>query len=92
MAAKKQQEQEQKRGKRGLSGDTTVVTLFYDGDKYKDPVFVGINGMNWVIQRGVPVEIPVEVAAVLENQMKQDKSAAQMVTNLKRESATLLGD
>ena len=31
--------------KKGLSGKTTTVNLFYDGDKYKDPLFVGINGM-----------------------------------------------
>lgn len=43
------------------------VKLFKDNDKYKAPVFVGINGKTWYIPRGVEVEVPVEVQYVLEN-------------------------
>lgn len=58
------------------NGDKKVIRLFYDGDKYKDPVFVGINGHTWLIKRGEDVEVPAEVAEVLENQARQDAHAA----------------
>lgn len=68
--------------KEGLSGKTTTVNLFYDGDKYKDPMFVGINGMTWLVKRGEPVEVPVEVAEVINQSLAQDGKAAQMIRSL----------
>ena len=73
----------------GFSGETKKVYLFYDGEKYKDPVFVGINGNTWLIKRGEEVEVPVEVAAVLENQMAQDNSAAQLIRDLSKKAKEL---
>lgn len=68
--------------KKGLSGKTTTVNLFYDGDKYKEPLFVGINGMTWLIKRGEPVEVPVEVAEVINQSLMQDGKTAQMIKEL----------
>lgn len=68
--------------KTGLSGKTTTVNLFYDGDKYKEPLFVGINGMTWLIKRGEPVEVPVEVAEVINQSLMQDGKTAQMIREL----------
>jgi len=68
--------------KKGLSGKTTTVNLFYDGDKYKEPMFVGINGMTWLIKRGEPVEVPVEVAEVINQSIMQDGKTAQMIREL----------
>ena len=69
-----------------LSGKTTVVNLFYDGVRYKDPLFVGINGLNWLIQRGVDVEVPVEVAEVIKNMEAQDKKTSMMIRKLESEA------
>ena len=68
--------------KKGLSGKTTTVNLFYDGDKYKEPMFVGINGMTWLIKRGEPVEVPVEAAEVINQSIMQDGKTAQMIREL----------
>lgn len=68
--------------KTGLSGKTTIINLFYDGDKYKDPLFVGINGMTWLVQRGEPVEVPVEVAEVINQSLAQDGKTAQLIRDL----------
>lgn len=68
--------------KTGLSGKTTTVNLFYDGDKYKEPLFVGINGMTWLVKRGEPVEVPVEVADVINQSLTQDGKTAQMIREL----------
>lgn len=78
--------------KKGLSGKTITINLFYDGDKYKDPVFVGINGMSWLVKRGEPVEVPVEVYDVLMNQMKQDKSAADLMKSLQKDSKEAMAE
>lgn len=68
--------------KKGLSGKTTTVNLFYDGDKYKEPLFVGINGMTWLVKRGELVEVPVEVADVINQSLIQDGKTAQMIREL----------
>ena len=36
--------------------DTEVIRLFKDNQRYKTPVFVGVNGETYLIQRGVDVE------------------------------------
>lgn len=36
----------------------------------KDDVFVGLNGKNYLIKRGVEVEVPVGVAKILERKEK----------------------
>ena len=34
------------------------ITLFYGEGKYSEPLYVGINGKNWLIPRGKEVMIP----------------------------------
>ena len=68
--------------KYGFSGDTTTINLFYDGVKYKDPLFVQINGKSFLIRRGENVEIPVEVAEVIRQSLEQDGHAAQLIRGL----------
>lgn len=55
------------------------VRLFKDGDKYKDDVFVCVNGRSILIQRGKEVEIPRKFALVLEQSMAQDTKTADMI-------------
>lgn len=52
------------------------IELFYDGDKYKDDVTVGVNGKTWLIKRGERVTVPRFVAEVIKNSMEQDKASA----------------
>lgn len=78
--------------KKGLSGKTTIVNLFYDGDKYKDPLFVGINGMTWLVKRGEPVEVPVEVAEVINQSLKQDGKTAQLIRELAGKDKEIAGE
>lgn len=45
-----------------------IVTIHADkGDGGNQPVFVGVNGQPFLIPRGVPCEVPVEVAAALDD-------------------------
>lgn len=49
------------------------IQLFKDNDKYKDPVFVAINGQSWLIERGKEVTVPACVKKVLDWQIAEDQ-------------------
>lgn len=48
------------------------VNLFLDNDRYKDDVYVSLNGQRYNIPRGKPVMVPEGVKEILENSHKQD--------------------
>ena len=58
------------------------IKLFLDGDKYKDDVFVGVNGRTYLIKRGVEVEVPESVAKVLEDSGNQQQYAYSHMRDL----------
>lgn len=55
------------------------VRLFKDNDKYKDDVFVAVNGERIQIKRGETVKIKKKFADVLEQSMQQDMATANMI-------------
>lgn len=59
--------------------EMTTVMLFKDNERYKDDVFVAVNGRRFQIQRGVPVQVPRYVAAVLEQSRAQDMATSRMM-------------
>ena len=68
---------------RAENGEEMVkIRLFKDNGRYKDPVFVGVNGRNWMVQRGVDVEVPACVAEVLDHSATQDGLAADFVMKM----------
>ena len=62
------------------------IKLFKDNGKYKDDVFVAVNGERYQIQRGVPVTVPRYIAAVLEESMRQDEQTASLIRQKVRET------
>lgn len=78
MAVKKQntvQETEAVQAEPTEEKDTEVIRLFKDSQRYKAPVFVGVNGETYLIQRGVDVEVPKAVAEVLRHSEEMDNAA-----------------
>lgn len=71
------------------AGKTVRIKLPKDNYRYKDDVFVGVNGKGWLIKRGIPVEVPEIVAEVLEQSALQDESTAMLI---ERESAKYEND
>ena len=66
--------------KKAVKDDELVeITLFRDGEKYKDDVYVCVNGEGCLIRRGEPVRVRRCVAAVLENSTRQDARAEAMM-------------
>lgn len=59
-----------------MNTDKTVpITLFKDNGNYSGDVFVSVNGENYMIRRGVQVDVPDYIAEVLENTRRQDERA-----------------
>ena len=81
MAAKKTDEQTetavQSAEKVGYYDELVPVKLFRDDNRYKDDVFVGVNGKTMLIKRGEKVMIPRKFALVLENSEEQDARATE---------------
>lgn len=59
------------------------VMLIKDNNRYKDDVTVTVNGINYQIQRGVPVTVPRCVALVLERSRNQELAAQAYLESLK---------
>lgn len=55
------------------------VKLFRDGGRYRDDVYVAVNGQNCVIKRGEWVKIKRKFALVLDASEIQDMKTAQMI-------------
>ena len=65
------------------------IRLFKDNSRYKGDLFVSVNGVNYKIRRGVEVEVPPEVAEVLEPRVDE---IAEMIKECIDESGMKLGD
>ena len=55
------------------------IRLFKDNSRYKGDRFVSVNGVNYKLRRGVEVEVPPEVAEVLEHSQMQDERTAARI-------------
>ena len=63
------------------------VELFKDNNKYKDDVFVAVNGENCVIKRGEKVKIKRKFAHALENSKIQDYKTSELIDKKSSEFA-----
>ncbi len=59
--------------------ETVAVKLFRDNERYKDDVYVAVNGHNCVIKRGEWVRIKRKFALVLDQSEIQDMKTAEML-------------
>ena len=58
------------------------IQLFKDNGKYKDDVYVAVNGENCLIQRGKPVKVKRKFAETLRRSLEQDNETADMIREL----------
>lgn len=74
------EEEKQEKAKRKAYWDELVeVKLFKDNNKYKDDVFVAVNGENCVIKRGERVQIKRKFATVLDQSDLQDYETSLLI-------------
>lgn len=62
--------------------ELVTIKLFKDSKDYKDDVFVGCNGVGYLIRRGEAVQVPRKVAEILENSERQDVMAARLTEQM----------
>lgn len=60
------------------------IELFADGGKYKDDVFVQVNGETCLIQRGVPVKVKRKFYDVLIASRRQESANAREFAELSK--------
>ena len=63
-----------------------TVKLFKDNNRYKDDVFVAVNGVGMLVPRGIEVSIPRKYAEALANSEKQSGFAVEFQTRLQNEA------
>ncbi len=66
--------------------EKVTVKLFKDTGRYKDDVFVAVNGVGMLVPRGVEVEIPRKYAEVLLNSEKQASFSIEYQTKLQNDA------
>lgn len=66
--------------------EKVTVKLFKDTGRYKDDVFVAVNGVGMLVPRGVEVKIPRKYAEVLLNSEKQASFAIDYQTKLQSDA------
>ena len=65
--------------KKENNDEMVSIRLFSDNGRCKGDLFVSVNGVNYQIKRGVTVQVPPEVAEVIQHSEEQDaQSAARM--------------
>ena len=60
------------------------VRLFKDNQNYTGDVFVSVNGENYLIKRGVTVEVPDYIAEVIESSQREDENAVMRMEMAER--------
>lgn len=73
--------------RKAYMNELVEVRLFKDNNKYKDDVFVAVNGENCVIKRGVPVKIKRKFALLLETSDMQDYETSMLIEEKSKEFA-----
>lgn len=58
------------------------VRLFKDSGKYKDGLFLAVNGETCLIQRGVTVPIKKKFLWAIQDQERQDASTANLIQTM----------
>ena len=74
-----EEEKKAKSEREAYWNELVPVKLFKDNDKYKDDVFVAVNGENCLIKRGETVMVKRKFAEVLDLSDKQDYQTSLLI-------------
>ena len=70
-----------KRGEQ-IMQELVEIRLFKDNGRYKDDVFVAVNGKSFLIKRGETVKVPRYIKELLDSSMRQNEYAAKHAEGL----------
>lgn len=58
------------------------IRLPKDNGRYRDDVYVSVNGRNALIKRGVTVDVPRYIACAIQESMAQDERTAMLISSM----------
>lgn len=61
------------------------IKLFKDDYRYKRPLYVSINGKNWLIPRGKEVEVPKYVADFIDGMAREEAEIQERIIREEQE-------
>lgn len=70
------------------TGYVNVGPFIYDGERYKDPLSVTVNGKKYSVPRGKVVSVPAVVAEVIQQSAEQDAYARNVDLKAQKVTAT----
>ena len=92
MAASKTTEKKAEKSRADYMKELVTIRLFKDTGKYTNDMYVNVNDHNFVIRRGVDVQVPRYVAEVIANSEKQDRNTALLIERANSEFDSALKD
>lgn len=75
--AKKATEKEKAVIKNPNNEEMVTVMLHKDNNEHREDLYVAVNMVEYRVPRGEPVQVPVSVASVIENMMRQENEALE---------------
>lgn len=82
-----EEERKAKKERDAYWNELVEVKLFKDNNKYKDDVYVSVNGENCVIKRGERVKVKRKFAEVLDKSDLQDFETSKLIEQKSNEFA-----
>lgn len=70
------------------TGEMVVIELPSDGERYKDDLTIGLNGVMYKIKRGEPIKVPVAIAEIIRNSNEQRKRANAVIQRFQEQANT----
>jgi len=62
--------------------EMVTIRLIRD-ENHRQPLFVGLNGKGYLVQRGVNVQVPKAVAEIINNSLDQQQAALDYMDSKK---------
>ena len=75
---------------RAYLNEKVTVELFYDGDRYKDPLYVSVGNFRGMLQRGIPILVPRCVYFAIKDMERQQRSARNTIKLLSSRDLEIL--
>ena len=80
-------QKKEKKPEKVVEEEMVEVNLFYDGNQYKDPIFVSVNAESLIVPRGTAVKVPKRFEEVIQRAIKQEQKTFAYYQNLERSTA-----
>ena len=82
--SKKEEKKRQMKAAEDYLNEYVSIKLFRDNDKYKDDVYVAVNGKNCIIKRGEWVKVRRKFALVIDQSEIQDMKTAEFLESQRK--------